>query len=73
MAGCKAHKKCFPLVSSVSLGKSNEMLLGASFQLVFFRIDFPLCAARVYSAKLICDVGFLLLGLNVKLVLNNKP
>jgi len=49
------------------------MLLGASFQLVFFRIDFPLCAARVYSAKLICDVGFLLLGLNVKLVLNNKP
>lgn len=49
------------------------MLLGGWFQSVFLLIGFPLCAARDCCAKLICNVELLLLGLNVRLVLNNKP
>lgn len=46
---------------------------GGWFHLVFFLIGFPVSTVGDCSAKLICNVRLLLLGLNVKLALNNKP
>lgn len=40
---------------------------------MFFLIGFPLYTARDCTAKLIGNVRFFLLGLNIKPVLNNKP
>lgn len=40
---------------------------------MFFLIGFPVSAAGDCSAKLICNVRLLHLGLNVKLALNNRP
>lgn len=40
---------------------------------MFFLIGFSVSAAGDCSAKLICNVRLLLLRLDVKLALNNKP